>query len=203
MSGFWRTALHSIGPRMFFIDCRRTVSIPTVFFSYSAVDFRVLIYNTWVHGLPITAYIFTPMRTKHSCRLPALCVRMESCTELYIDILGGLDLDGSTDKNLPYFVMENLATLARSCSTLRAWFLDMKSTRWLTFRGMYYHIRALTRLSIASLAQQWFFRKNLRQEVGQTMHAGRRTNLPDLICIVVVLRWLSVYLYTVLEVWLF
>jgi len=31
--------------------------------------------------------------------------------ELYIDTLGGLDLDGSTDKNLPYFVVENLATL--------------------------------------------------------------------------------------------
>jgi len=29
----------------------------------------------------------------------------------YIDTLGGLDLDGSTDKNLPYFVVENLATL--------------------------------------------------------------------------------------------
>ena len=26
-------------------------------------------------------------------------------------ILGGQDLDGSTDKNLPYFVVENLATL--------------------------------------------------------------------------------------------
>ena len=34
---------------------------------------------------------------------------------IYIDTLGGLDLDGSTDKNLPYFVMENLATLLRSC----------------------------------------------------------------------------------------
>jgi len=32
--------------------------------------------------------------------------------ELYIDTLGGLDLDGSTDKNLPYFVVENLATIA-------------------------------------------------------------------------------------------
>jgi len=32
--------------------------------------------------------------------------------ELYIDTLGGLDLDGSTDKNLPYFVVENLAALA-------------------------------------------------------------------------------------------
>jgi len=31
--------------------------------------------------------------------------------ELYIDTLGGLDLDGSTYKNLPYFVVENLATL--------------------------------------------------------------------------------------------
>ena len=30
---------------------------------------------------------------------------------IYIDALSGLDLDGSTDKNLPYFVVENLATL--------------------------------------------------------------------------------------------
>ena len=37
---------------------------------------------------------------------------MATCTELYIDILGGLDLDGSTDKNLPYFLVENLATLS-------------------------------------------------------------------------------------------
>jgi len=29
----------------------------------------------------------------------------------YIDTLGGLNMDGSTDKNLPYFVVENLATL--------------------------------------------------------------------------------------------
>jgi len=36
---------------------------------------------------------------------------MATCTELYINTLGGLDLDGSTDKNLPYFVVENLATL--------------------------------------------------------------------------------------------
>jgi len=36
---------------------------------------------------------------------------MATCSELYIDTLGGLDLDGSTDKNLPYFVVENLATL--------------------------------------------------------------------------------------------
>ena len=36
---------------------------------------------------------------------------MATCMELYIDTLGGLDLDGSTDKNLPYFVVENLATL--------------------------------------------------------------------------------------------
>jgi len=36
---------------------------------------------------------------------------MATCTQLYIDTLGGLDLDGSTDKNLPYFVVENLATL--------------------------------------------------------------------------------------------
>jgi len=26
--------------------------------------------------------------------------------ELYIDTLGGLDMDGSTNKNLPYFVVE-------------------------------------------------------------------------------------------------
>jgi len=38
---------------------------------------------------------------------------MATCTELFIDTLGGLDLDGSTDKNLPYFVVENLAALAR------------------------------------------------------------------------------------------
>ena len=36
---------------------------------------------------------------------------MATCTELYIDTLGGLNLDGSTDKNLPYFVVENLASL--------------------------------------------------------------------------------------------
>jgi len=36
---------------------------------------------------------------------------MATCTELYIDTFGGLDLDGSTAKNLPYFVVENLATL--------------------------------------------------------------------------------------------
>jgi len=36
---------------------------------------------------------------------------MPTCTELYIDTLGGLDLDGSSDKNFPYFVVENLATL--------------------------------------------------------------------------------------------
>ena len=30
------------------------------------------------------------------------------------DTLGGLDLDGSTDKNLPYFVVENLATLGET-----------------------------------------------------------------------------------------
>ena len=35
-----------------------------------------------------------------------ICVRMATCTGLYIDTLGGLDLDGSTDKNLPYFVVE-------------------------------------------------------------------------------------------------
>ena len=39
---------------------------------------------------------------------------MATRTELYIDTLGGLDLDGSTDKNLPYFVVENLATLVQS-----------------------------------------------------------------------------------------
>jgi len=37
---------------------------------------------------------------------------MATCTELYIDTLSGLDLDGSMDKNLPYFDVENLATLA-------------------------------------------------------------------------------------------
>ena len=37
---------------------------------------------------------------------------MATCTELYNDTLGGLDLNGSTDKNLPYFVVENLAILA-------------------------------------------------------------------------------------------
>jgi len=31
---------------------------------------------------------------------------------IYINTLGGLDLDGSMNKNLPYFVVENLATLA-------------------------------------------------------------------------------------------
>ena len=36
---------------------------------------------------------------------------MATCTELFVDTLGGLDLDGSTDKNLPYFVVEKLATL--------------------------------------------------------------------------------------------
>ena len=36
--------------------------------------------------------------------------------ELYIDTLGGLDLDGSTDKNLPYFVVDNLATLVQGQS---------------------------------------------------------------------------------------
>ena len=36
---------------------------------------------------------------------------MGTCMELYIDTFGGLDLDGSTDKNLPYFVVENFATL--------------------------------------------------------------------------------------------
>ena len=36
---------------------------------------------------------------------------MVTCTELYLDTLGGLDLDGSTDKNLLYFIVENLATL--------------------------------------------------------------------------------------------
>ena len=43
---------------------------------------------------------------------------MATCTELYIDTLGGLDLDGSTDKNLPYFVMENLASLIRPVKNL-------------------------------------------------------------------------------------
>jgi len=42
---------------------------------------------------------------------------MATCTELYINTLGGLDLDGSTDKNLPYFVVENLATLCAILAT--------------------------------------------------------------------------------------
>ena len=46
---------------------------------------------------------------------------MATCTELYIDTLGGLDLDGSTDKNLPYFVVENLVTLQQK----RAMFQDV------------------------------------------------------------------------------
>jgi len=48
---------------------------------------------------------------------------MATRTELYIDTLGGLDLDGSTDKNLQYFVVENLATLpdsSRTSSTMSA-----------------------------------------------------------------------------------
>ena len=44
---------------------------------------------------------------------------MATCAELYIDTLGGLDLDGSTDKNLPYFVVENLATLVQGQSFSR------------------------------------------------------------------------------------
>jgi len=43
---------------------------------------------------------------------------MATCTELYNDTLGGLDLDGSTDKNLPYFVVENLANLHKSVAPL-------------------------------------------------------------------------------------
>ena len=43
---------------------------------------------------------------------------MATCTELYIDTLVGLDLDGSTDKNLPYFVVENVATLLPPCEEL-------------------------------------------------------------------------------------
>ena len=39
---------------------------------------------------------------------------MATWIELYIDTLGGLDLDGSMDKNLPYFVVENLTTLLHS-----------------------------------------------------------------------------------------
>ena len=38
---------------------------------------------------------------------------------LYVDTLGGLDLGGSTDKNLPYFVVENLATLAEKLNSMR------------------------------------------------------------------------------------
>ena len=37
---------------------------------------------------------------------------MATCIELYIDTLGGPDLDGLTDKNLLYFVVENLTALA-------------------------------------------------------------------------------------------
>ena len=44
---------------------------------------------------------------------------MATCTELYIDTLGELDFDGSTDKNLPYFVVENLATLVQGQSFSR------------------------------------------------------------------------------------
>ena len=36
---------------------------------------------------------------------------MATCVELYIDTLGGVDLYVSTEKNLPFFVVENLATL--------------------------------------------------------------------------------------------
>jgi len=36
-----------------------------------------------------------------------------------MDTLGGLDLDGSTDKNLPYFVVENLAALTGMGDRLR------------------------------------------------------------------------------------
>ena len=43
---------------------------------------------------------------------------MATCMELYIDTLGGLDLDGSTNKNLAYFVVENLATLPTVDRTL-------------------------------------------------------------------------------------
>jgi len=39
---------------------------------------------------------------------------MATRVELYIDALGGLALDGSTDKNLPYFIVENLAILGGS-----------------------------------------------------------------------------------------
>ena len=36
---------------------------------------------------------------------------------IYIDALSGLDLDGLTDKNLTYFVVKNLATLATLVSS--------------------------------------------------------------------------------------
>jgi len=39
---------------------------------------------------------------------------MAACMELYIDTLGGLYLDGSMDKDLPYLVVENLATLLQT-----------------------------------------------------------------------------------------
>jgi len=38
--------------------------------------------------------------------LSGICVRMATHTELYINTLGRLNLDGSTDKNLTYFVVE-------------------------------------------------------------------------------------------------
>jgi len=44
---------------------------------------------------------------------------MATGTELYIDTLGGLDLDGSTDTNIPYFVVENLATVPSSTWTAK------------------------------------------------------------------------------------
>jgi len=40
--------------------------------------------------------------------------QMATCMGLYIDTLDGLDLDGSTDKNLPYFVVENLTALVKT-----------------------------------------------------------------------------------------
>ena len=54
---------------------------------------------------------------------------MATCTELYIDTSGGLDLDGSTDKNLPYFVVEKLATLPYIHCTYTCRFVDGK-VKW-------------------------------------------------------------------------
>jgi len=67
---------------------------------------------------------------------------MATCTELYIDTLGGLDLDGSTDKNLPYFVVENLATLFFTRATAGNditydWYVE----EWIRLAGLSYSTR--------------------------------------------------------------